>query len=91
MKWGLSNTEFQYEKFFHIQFISNSFIQYLGELTVERTGGTTLHLTGSPVLSISSSGLKKLSSILPGHQELLVYPISQKWTCDSPCSYSFSY
>lgn len=64
MKWGLSNTEFQYKEFFNIQFIFDSFIQYLGELTLERNKDTIFHLTGSPPFPISSSGLNKLSSIL---------------------------
>lgn len=58
MKWDLSDTEFQYEEFFHIQFTVNSFIQYLGELTLRRNGHTRFHLTGSPVFPITSSGLK---------------------------------
>lgn len=74
----LSDTEFQYEELFHIQFTVNSFIQYLRELTLRRNGHAGFHLTGSSVFPISSSGLKKLSSIFPGHQELLVCPITQK-------------
>jgi len=36
MKWALSNSEFQYEEFIHIQLIFNSFMQYMGELTLGR-------------------------------------------------------
>lgn len=59
MKWGLSNTEFQYEEFFHSRFIFNSFLQCLGELTLGRNRDTRFHLTGSPVFPISSSVLKE--------------------------------